>query len=100
MPTCKAVIISAFGSGNLPIKEESGVLQALEATVRREILVVVVSSCKQFCFYKEVVLTLRLRLPTVIRSSISISTYRPHPKHLPAVRAWREALEHWRATRL
>ncbi|BEJ13479.1 hypothetical protein CspHIS471_0306530 [Cutaneotrichosporon sp. HIS471] len=45
MPTCKAVIISAFGSGNLPIKEESGVLQALEATVKRKILVVVVSSC-------------------------------------------------------
>jgi lysophospholipase len=46
MPTCKAVIISAFGSGNLPVKEESGVLQALEATVKREILVVVVSSCE------------------------------------------------------
>jgi lysophospholipase len=46
MPTCKAVIISAFGSGNLPVKEESGVLQALEAAVKREILVVVISECE------------------------------------------------------
>ncbi|TXT10836.1 hypothetical protein VHUM_02341 [Vanrija humicola] len=45
MPTCKAVIVSAFGSGNLPIKEETGVLQALEAAVKREILVVVISTC-------------------------------------------------------
>lgn len=46
MPTCRAVIISAFGSGNLPVKEESGVLQALEAAVKRGILVVVISGCE------------------------------------------------------
>ena len=42
---CKAVILSAYGSGNLPISEENGALSALEAAVKREILVVVISQC-------------------------------------------------------
>ncbi|EJT52150.1 asparaginase [Trichosporon asahii var. asahii CBS 2479] len=46
MPNCKAVIISAFGSGNMPVKEETGVLQALENAVKRELLVVVISACE------------------------------------------------------
>ncbi|OCF35972.1 asparaginase [Kwoniella heveanensis BCC8398] len=45
VPTCKAVIISAYGSGNLPINEESGVLQSLKRLVEREVLVVVISQC-------------------------------------------------------
>lgn len=46
MPTCKAVILSAFGSGNLPIHEKGGILAALEEAVKKEILVVVTSQCK------------------------------------------------------
>ncbi|WRT70916.1 uncharacterized protein IL334_007915 [Kwoniella shivajii] len=45
LPTCKAVIISAYGSGNLPINPESGVLQSLKRMVDKEILVVVISQC-------------------------------------------------------
>ncbi|WWC64994.1 uncharacterized protein I303_107608 [Kwoniella dejecticola CBS 10117] len=45
VPTCKAVIISAYGSGNLPINEHSGVLQSLKRMVEKEILVVVISQC-------------------------------------------------------
>ncbi|KAL7420925.1 hypothetical protein Q5752_004879 [Cryptotrichosporon argae] len=45
MPACRAVIITAFGSGNLPVKEETGVLQALEEAVKRGVLVVVISQC-------------------------------------------------------
>ncbi|ORX40891.1 putative asparaginase [Kockovaella imperatae] len=45
VPTCKAVILSAYGSGNLPISEENGALAALEAAVKRDILVVVISQC-------------------------------------------------------
>ncbi|KAK4689658.1 L-asparaginase, partial [Tremellales sp. Uapishka_1] len=43
MPTCRAVILSAFGSGNLPVTPESGVLEALIKAVENEILVVVLS---------------------------------------------------------
>lgn len=46
MPNCKAVIIRAFGSGNMPVKAETGVLQALEEAVKRELLVVVISACE------------------------------------------------------
>jgi lysophospholipase len=45
VPTCRAVIISAYGSGNLPISERSGMLDALRKAVEREILVVVLSQC-------------------------------------------------------
>ena len=45
VPTCRAVIISAYGSGNLPISERSGMLEALKKAVEREILVVVLSQC-------------------------------------------------------
>ncbi|WWC92537.1 uncharacterized protein L201_007496 [Kwoniella dendrophila CBS 6074] len=45
VPNCKAVVISAYGSGNLPINEESGVLQSLKRMVQKEILVVVISQC-------------------------------------------------------
>ncbi|WWC98371.1 hypothetical protein V866_005262 [Kwoniella sp. B9012] len=45
VPTCKAVIISAYGSGNLPINEHSGVLLSLKRMVEKEILVVVISQC-------------------------------------------------------
>lgn len=45
LPTCKAIILSAYGSGNLPISESSGVLEALKKAVEREILVVVISQC-------------------------------------------------------
>ncbi|WVR08794.1 hypothetical protein IAU60_005852 [Kwoniella sp. DSM 27419] len=45
VPTCRAVIISAYGSGNLPINEESGVLASLKRLVERELLVVVISQC-------------------------------------------------------
>ena len=50
VPTCKAVILSAYGSGNLPIDPASGVLDAMEEAVKREILVVVISQCK--CAWK------------------------------------------------
>lgn len=46
LPTCKAIILSAYGSGNLPISEGSGVLAALKRAVEREILVVVISQCE------------------------------------------------------
>lgn len=46
LPTCKAIILSAYGSGNLPISEGSGVLAALKRAVEKEILVVVISQCK------------------------------------------------------
>ncbi|KAI9637164.1 putative asparaginase [Dioszegia hungarica] len=45
LPECRAVILSAYGSGNLPIGERSGVLEALKGAVEREILVVVISQC-------------------------------------------------------
>ncbi|WWC72785.1 uncharacterized protein I206_106749 [Kwoniella pini CBS 10737] len=45
VPTCKAVIISAYGSGNLPINEKSGILESLKRMVEKEILVVVISQC-------------------------------------------------------
>lgn len=60
MPTCRAVIIAAFGSGNLPTKEETGVLQALEAAVKREILVVVISACYRPNIYPLYALGVRL----------------------------------------
>lgn len=81
MPTCKAVIVSAFGSGNLPIKEETGVLQALEAAVKREILVVVISTCG--CMSRT------LLTPT-----------RPRTQHLPPVRARRAPALRRRVARL
>lgn len=46
VPTCQAVILSAYGSGNLPINDESGMLDALKRAVEREILVVVISQCE------------------------------------------------------
>lgn len=46
IPTCKAVILSAYGSGNLPINEESGVMEALRKAVEKEILIVVISQCE------------------------------------------------------
>jgi len=46
VPTCQAVILSAYGSGNLPINEESGMLAALKRAVEKEILIVVISQCK------------------------------------------------------
>jgi lysophospholipase len=46
LPECRAVILSGYGSGNLPIGERSGVLQALKGAVEREILVVVISQCE------------------------------------------------------
>ena len=46
VPECKAVILSAYGSGNLPINPENGTLAALEEAVKREILVVVISQCE------------------------------------------------------
>ncbi|GFZ51285.1 LOW QUALITY PROTEIN: hypothetical protein JCM24511_09045 [Saitozyma sp. JCM 24511] len=45
VPTCRAVILSAYGSGNLPINPASGVLDALKGAVEKEILVVVISQC-------------------------------------------------------
>ncbi|EIW69292.1 hypothetical protein TREMEDRAFT_68620 [Tremella mesenterica DSM 1558] len=45
LPTCKAVILSAYGSGNLPLDPSNGVLKALEDAVSMEILVVVISQC-------------------------------------------------------
>lgn len=45
VPTCKAVILSAYGSGNLPLDMENGVLEALKNMVEREVLVVVISQC-------------------------------------------------------
>ncbi|ORY21160.1 Asparaginase/glutaminase [Naematelia encephala] len=45
VPTCRAVILSAYGSGNLPISEEAGILGALRKAVDKEILVVVISQC-------------------------------------------------------
>jgi lysophospholipase len=45
VPTCRAIILSAYGSGNLPINPGSGVLEALKAAVAKEILVVVISQC-------------------------------------------------------
>jgi lysophospholipase len=46
MTECRAVILHAFGSGNLPVKEEGGVLEALKRAVEKEILVVVISQCE------------------------------------------------------
>lgn len=46
VPTCKAVILSAYGSGNLPINEESAILPALRSAVEKEILIVVISQCE------------------------------------------------------
>jgi lysophospholipase len=45
LPTCRAVILSAYGSGNLPLRAESGIIEALKEAVEREILVVVISQC-------------------------------------------------------
>jgi lysophospholipase len=46
VPTCRAVILSAYGSGNLPVNDESGMLSALQRAVEREILIVVISQCQ------------------------------------------------------
>lgn len=45
VPSCRAVILSAYGSGNLPINPSSGILDALRGAVEKEILVVVISQC-------------------------------------------------------
>ncbi|ODN75544.1 hypothetical protein L202_06670 [Cryptococcus amylolentus CBS 6039] len=45
VPTCRAVILSAYGSGNLPLDPSNGVIEALKEMVEREIMVVVLSQC-------------------------------------------------------
>ncbi|KAK8845631.1 hypothetical protein IAR55_006347 [Kwoniella newhampshirensis] len=45
VPTCRAVILSAYGSGNLPLDEKNGLLDSLKRLVEREVLVVVISQC-------------------------------------------------------
>lgn len=77
VPTCRAVILSAYGSGNLPINEESGVIDALKRAVEREILVVVISQCgSAFAF---ILYTPNSRLWT-LDSSLQISCQcRPLP---------------------
>ncbi|WVQ86289.1 hypothetical protein IAT38_008457 [Cryptococcus sp. DSM 104549] len=45
VPTCRAVILSAYGSGNLPLDPSNGVLEALKQMVEREVLVAVISQC-------------------------------------------------------
>lgn len=46
LPDCRAVILSAYGSGNMPLAEGNGVLEALKGLVEREVLVVVISQCQ------------------------------------------------------
>ncbi|WWD22584.1 hypothetical protein CI109_107077 [Kwoniella shandongensis] len=45
VPTCRAIILSAYGSGNLPLDEKNGMLVSLKRLVEREVLVVVISQC-------------------------------------------------------
>ncbi|KAM0751826.1 putative asparaginase, partial [Meredithblackwellia eburnea MCA 4105] len=43
---CEAVILAAFGSGNVPISPESGFLTAVKWAIKRGVFVVVVSQCR------------------------------------------------------
>ncbi|KAI5480302.1 putative Asparaginase [Pseudohyphozyma bogoriensis] len=45
VPECKALIVSAFGMGHLPIKEGAGVLKVLEGAIKRGVMVVLLSQC-------------------------------------------------------
>nr|ODN74914.1 asparaginase [Cryptococcus depauperatus CBS 7841] len=45
VPSCRAVILSAYGGGHLPLDLGNGVLDALKQMVHKEVLVVVISQC-------------------------------------------------------
>lgn len=48
---CDALILSAYGSGNLPIRDEVGLLEVIKRAIRAGTMVVVVSQCKALGFY-------------------------------------------------
>jgi lysophospholipase len=51
VPDCKGVILCAYGSGNMPMSEKSGMKEALKEVVGKEILVVVISQCESNLLY-------------------------------------------------
>lgn len=46
VPQCRGVILSAYGSGNMPMSDRSGMREALKEVVEKEIMVVVISQCE------------------------------------------------------
>jgi L-asparaginase/Glu-tRNA(Gln) amidotransferase subunit D len=52
VPGCKGIILCAYGSGNMPMSDASGMKEALREVVGKEIMVVVISQCGCFiCAY-------------------------------------------------
>ncbi len=85
VPTCRAVILSAYGSGNLPLNPEGAVLQALEKAVQKEILVVVISQCS-LAYSRD----MKLILDSIRRDT----------ERLPALHTGTDTAQDWRIARL